>query len=630
MLPEPHTRRQEASPRPAPFARLALAAALLLGPALAAPALAAPPRPAEAIDAHTTVAAWVRDWAPPAPDAAPDATLPAALPAVWGAAVTLRLDGRILARASEFSVSGPDAGTITRAAAAAIREARSKLEVPNDAFADETVARMGRRVTLSLELFDEPVPIPEAELSLPLAGTSPGAEALVVSVAGPEGASRVLVSGVDAQLTRGADPAREMAALAAELSGDGATALRPIAELLASGFGFARAPVIHLAAPGPGDAPVFLARGSRLITDADLRTDAVRSMADNLAAHLRARVWPGVERFGIGGDIPVVTGTPDPMIAPPFEQALAAYALLRHAQLQGPDAQASRRAGREILSALAVVEPGENSPWDSAPVASMAVGGLSMLDPGARADDPGLTALQARALDTLRNAFGPADGFAASVPPGARGLVAWALVRAATLDNAFPPARAEGAVRAAFRNTDQGRLVAEMPFLAWAELELNPTGDLPSAVALDEMRSLVLDHQLRRADLRTIDQDLAGGIVFTRGRAALPTWHSMRPLAALAAMLADQRLTPGTAVSGEVPQQLVRLIDGLRFVRQLAWTGDGLFLAANPARVAWGVRPAISEPVASPEAAALALITTCETLDAMTALAERGTPTPGE
>lgn len=623
MLPETHTRRQEASTRSAPFARLALAAALLLGPALAAtsPALAAPPRPAEAIEAHTTVAAWVERWQAPGPDDAG-----ANLPPVWGAAVTVRLEGRVLARASEFSAAGPDAGVIRRAAAAAIREGRSKLSVPNDAFADESLARLGRAATVSLELFDEPVPIPEAELSMPLAGSSPGAEALVVSVAGPDGTSRTLVSGVDAQLTRGADPAREMAALAAELSGDGATALRPIAELLASGFRFARAPVVHLVAPMPGDAPVFLARGSRLIGDANLRTGDVQDMADNLAAHLRGRIWPGVERFGIGGDILVVTGTPEPMLAPPFEQALAAFALLRHAELGGRDADASRRAGKDILTALAVVEPGEESPWDSVPVAAMAVGGLSMLDASECAEDPGLTALQARALDTLRNAFGPADGYASSVPPGARGLVAWALVRASSLDASFPPARAEAAVRAAFRDTDRGRLVAEMPFLAWAEIELSPTGNLPSAVALDEMRSLVLDHQLRRGDLRPIDQDLAGGIVFTRGRSALPTWQSMRPLAALAAMLSDERLTPGSAGSGEVPGQLVRLIDGLRFVRQLAMTGDGLFLAANPAQAAWGVRRGVWEPVVSPEATAVALLTTCETLDAIAAVSRRLPP----
>lgn len=623
MLPESHTRRQEASPRSAPFARLALAATLLLGPNLGpgiSAAAAAPLRPAEAIDTHTAVGAWVRALEVPASEASRDED---ALPPVWGAGVTLRLDGRVLARASEFSLAGPDAGVIRRTAAAAIREARSKLSVPNDAFAEEAMARLARAITLSLEIFDEPVPIPDADLSMPLAGCSPGAEALVVSVAGADGSSRVLVSGVDAQLTRGADPAREMAALAAELAGDGATALRPIDELLASGFRFARAPVVHLVAPGPGDAPVFLARGSRLVGDADLGTAAVRGMADRLAAHLRGRVWPGVERFGVGGDIRVVTGTPEPMVAPPFEQALVAFALLRHAQLGGPDADSSRSAGKDILTALAVVEPGEGSPWDSIPVAAMAVGGLSMLDEVERAGDGALTALQARALDTLRNAFGPEAGFAPSVPPGGRGLVAWGLVRASVLDASFPPARAEGAVRAAFRDTGRGGLVAEMPFLAWAELELNPAGDLPSAAALDEMRALVLDHQLRRADLRPIDQDLAGGIVFTRGLSALPTWQSMRPLAALAVMLADERLTPGTAASGEVPGQLVRLIDGLRFVRQLAMTGDGLFLAANPAQAAWGVRRGVWEPAVSPEASALALLTTCEAIDAMNSLARR-------
>ncbi len=595
----------------------ALAAACFLGPAAAQPL----PGPADALTAHAAVRGWIQDWSVPSTPAEP-------VPDTWGVCVTLRLDGRVLARATALAEdpSGPDGSSpLARAAAEAVREARSKLSVPNDALADDRTAELARRVTVSLEFYATPVPIPESELSLPLAGTSPGAEALVVSVgAGPD--RRTLVSGVDSQLTRGVDPARELSALAAELSGSGATALRPVSELLEAGFRFSRAPVLHVAMPYAEAAPVFLDRGQRRIGPDELRTGSVRAMGDAIAAHLRGRLWPGVERYGLSGDLRIVTGAASPVVAPAFEQALVAFALLRHAELGGADAPDSRRAAVRILRDLSAVESEETTPWSTSTAAAMVAAALSRLDPADRAGEPQFDALQARVLDTLRRAYDPAAGsFATDVPPAARGLIAWALVLSGQLDASITRERAESAVRAAFRDAAaaQGQLVAQTPFLVWAELALHPEGDLPAAAALDEMRSLVWDHQLRRADLRPADADLAGGIVFTRGRSVLPTWQSMRPLAALASMMGDERLTPGSAASGRAPAELVRVTEGLRFVRQLAITDDALFLARLPEQAAWGVRPAVWEPVASLEAGALALLTVCETVDAMNALARR-------
>jgi hypothetical protein len=636
MLPEHHTARQDV---PAPrrlAAGAALAAALLLGPAApaAAQAEAAPepqptaqpssqptgqpvplPRPAAAVAAHTAVRDALLTWS--APDEA-------ALPAVYGAAITLRLDGRVLARGSAIAPDAPGPGPIAKAAADAVRAARSKLPSENDALADERQAELAERITVSLELLGQPVPIPASELALPMAGSSPGAEALVVT----DTAGRSLVSGVDAQLTRGADPARELSAMASELTGDGATALRPVPELLERGFRFARAPVVHLATPAEGLAPVFLDRGARVIGHDEVRTGSLRTMADGVAAHLRSRVWPGVERFGLAGDLRVVTGASEPMVAPPFEQGLVAYALLRHAETGGSGAEASRDAAARVLRDLAAVEPAEESPWARPTAAAIVAAALAELDAETRAADSELTALQARVLDTLRGAFDPASGFAADLPPAAKGLIAWAMVRAATLDGTITPARAEGAVRAAFRETPPSQLVSQAPFLIWAELALHPASEgapIPSAAALAEMRTLVWDHQLRPTDLRPIDRDLAGGIVFTRGRAVLPTWQTMRPLAALATMLRDERLTTGTASSGAVPGEIVRLTEGLRFVRQLAMTGDATWLARRPGQAQWGVRPALWDPTLSLEAGAMALLTACETLGAMRDVAARGT-----
>lgn len=625
MLPQNHTRCQHPTRRKAPAGWAAALLLVLLGPALSAQDM---PPPDRAIAAHEAVRAWVTAWTvPQTGDGAEE------LPAVWGATVTLRLDGRVLARGSAYTLDAPDPDAVRRAATAAIREARAKVQVDNDALAEENLAQIAARVTVSLELYDRSVPIPNAELALPLAGSSPGAEALVVSLrheAAGEAAQtteRVLVSGTDAQLTRGVDPARELAAMASELTGDGATALRPIGELLELGFRFARAPTLHLAMPYENAAPVFLDRGARRIGSEEVRTPSLRRMADGVAGHLRGRVWPGIERYGLSGDLQAVTGTASPVIAPPFEQALVATALLRHAQIStGTDTgRASGEAALSILRDLALVEPGEESPWDRPTAAAMCVAALARLDPDTRESDSEIQALQARVLDVLGQSFDTERGFTDTIPGAAKGLVAWALVRAGTLDPAFTRDRADAAVRATFRDTPQGQLVAQMPFLVWAELELHPEGPVPSGAVLAQARDVVWDHQVRPGDLRSIDRDLSGGIVFTRGRSVLPTWQSMRPLAALATMMGDERLTPGSPTSGEVPGELLRVTEGLRFVRQLAMTGEGMYLARRHDQAMWGLRPALWEPRLSLEAGAMALLTTCETLDSLRKIAARET-----
>lgn len=575
------------------------------------------PTPGEALAAHAAARAWVEAWSVPTEDA----LTPDARPAVWGSAVTLRLDGRVVARGSWFSDQGPDPLALWRAAGEAVRVGASKMPVENDALRDDRMKELGQRVTVSLELFGQPVPIPASELALPLAGCSPGGEALVVGVD-----EKVLVTGVDAQLTRGNDPARELSALASELAGNGETALKKLNDLGDAGFRFARAPVVHLAMPFEGAAPVFLDRGSHVVPDSAVRTGELARTGDAVAGFLRSRLWAGVEKYGLSGDMNAVTGASEPLVAPAFEQAMVAYALLRHAGRGGAAASGSREAALDILRDLAAVEPGEGEPWSTPVEGAMVVGALSTLDDATRGAEPAFEILRVRALDVLGRGYDPGAGFDATTPPGARGLIAWGFVRARAIDPRFTDGRAEACVRAAFRDTPMAQLAAQTPFLVWADTELHSAGDLPSGVLIEDLRTLVWEHQLGKSDLRPIDRDLAGGVVFTRGRSVLPTWQTMRPLAALARVMGDERLTPGSPVAGRVPGELVRVTEGLRFVRQLVMEGDGLFLAQSPDRSAWGVRRAPWDPVLSNEAGAMALITTCEALDSMDRIAARMIP----
>lgn len=610
MLPGRDAPRQQPSARRTRAAFAGIAAAVILGPAHAQDL----PDPQASLQAHQTVRAWVRAWS------VPDRAGFEGGPPVHGAAVTLRLDGQILSRGAWFTSDQPDPLAIWHAAGEAVRLGRAALPIENDALAEDRAAELGERTTISLELFGPPIAIPPDELALPYAGCSPGAEALVVRAG-----DAVRVTGADAQVTRGSDPARAFASMAADITAQGDTSLRPLPELAENGFTFSRASVVHLAMPFEGASPVFLDRAGRIVPSQTMRTPEMRAMADSIAAHLRSRVWPGVEHFGIGGPLNAATGRPDPVVAAPFEQAMSAIALFRHAGIAA-GTEAGLQSGEvalRIARDLGTVEPGEDAPWSDPIAASATVGALAEMTPAQRASDPVFEVLRVRCLNEVRSAFDPDAGFTASVPPAAYGLIAWAHVQAIGMGEGFTTERADAAVRTAFRETPAGNVVSQMPFLAWADMGLHTDAELPSAVALRAMRDLCWEHQLHWRDLRPIDRDLAGGIVFTRSRVALPTWQSLRPMAALASMLGDSRVTPGSFTSPEIAREVVRVTDALRFVRQLQMDGECLYLARSPSQVSGGLRRATWDPTVSPEASAMGLLTVTEALRSMQGIVRR-------
>jgi hypothetical protein len=126
---------------------------------------------------------------------------------------------------------------------------------------------------------------------------------------------------------------------------------------------------------------------------------------------------------------------------------------------------------------------------------------------------------------------------------------------------------AEQAVRAAFRESAPGDLVALMPFLAWADAALTPVGgELPSAVALNDLRVQIMQHQLGEDDLAPEDACFAGGVIFTRGGVREPTWLTLRPAAFLASVLREPAVVGGP----EFFPTLSATLAAARFARQLA------------------------------------------------------------
>ena len=191
-----------------------------------------------------------------------------------------------------------------------------------------------------------------------------------------------------------------------------------------------------------------------------------------------------------------------------------------------------------------------------------------------------------------------------SVPVPERPMVAWALARMGLFDEAravLPSSR---------RVKHHGMLVERMPWLGLAELELVGAEGVPSASGLREMRELLWRQQIARADTDATSGDLVGGIVFTRSLTRLPTWQVARPLAFMGPMLAEPSLTSNE----ELPGEMARLFESLRFLRQLSAGAHEGHMYASGGAWRWGVRPATWDQSMPIEASAMALICVTETI----------------
>lgn len=594
------------------------------------------PSPVDAMAAFVRVEEWVR--ALRAPDEAQRVSDAAV------AMVTLRLDDAIIGRGHGTSGEGL---AVWEAARAAIDEARDRIPVSSDALAAAVRSDAAQRLTIHLELGGALIPLQveswegvDTRARAGLDGV--GARAPARAAQGEPGVN-VPRTGValtfPSEMRVGGDTpsagARRALSLASErailaLADDPETSPARLAnEFGVALFAFR---VTSLAQTRADATPVFLYRGGRVIQASEITRPAIEAMADAMAMHLASRPRAAVYNpaRGIG----------DESAAAP-SLALAAVALERWARVRGESSDAAVRdaAGSAVTTIRtylvgAAEKAGALSPTDGAALVLAGVG-----REGASAT-PEARAIAGRAREALARAYSPEAGWNEKVAEPARGLVAWALAQVAAdaasvngeaaNDPERARTRASGAVRAVFRDTPDGDLIAQMPWLLYAERALADGGKpdagsaggatpqmLPSADALRNVRDTVVRHQLTARDAGDDGLDLVGGVVFTRGGASLPSWKSTRAIAFLSAALAD----PGVTPTDERVSALVPVLAGLRFVRQLTMDEVSALVARDRARAVGGVQAAAWDPSQPIDATSLGLIAACETLAALDSLA---------
>ncbi|MGV6814019.1 MAG: hypothetical protein ACWA5W_03300 [Phycisphaerales bacterium] len=578
----------------------------------------------QAIEAFTQAQSWTKSWGIPDPDQAHEPDTNGTKLSV--AIITLRLDGRVLSRGRAVDLD-PSPDLLQAAARQAIAKARARLVDSHDALWEDQKEKLADHITITLELADQLVPIPASELDLPGFGYTPGY--LGVAVAKGEAIQAV---GPESILTLNTDMTQRAIAIANTLGDQPIESLLTPTQLAEHGYRFYRFEPIVLSQPTPADGAVFLDRGGRVIPSGEVQAATLNTLASKIARHIASRQWPGIESFGVMGTLDPITARCDSNFASPFDQALAASALLRYSNLpNNPNARPARTLGEHLLLELAEIESAEANPWDDPISAAMTIAALSEMNLVDILGHESIATMRTKCLAVLDQSFSPAKGFVESLPPSSHGLIAYALVRSAKIDHQDRSKAAIASIDRTFEQTPVQGLVSQMPFLGWAAIEqgadMQADGWMGQLIA---MRALVWDHQLTRNDLSWADRDLEGGIVFTSSSTPLPSWLGTKPLASIATMLADPDLTPGTLTQGKLPVEISHLIDAIRFLNQLSATKEVTHFYASQTLAIGGIRRALWDQHMPIESDAMGLMVLTETIRSIDSISDRHSEKPSE
>jgi hypothetical protein len=390
---------------------------------------------------------------------------------------------------------------------------------------------------------------------------------------------------------------------------------------------------VHMAQPAPGGPPFITFRGDDLVLAQDVTQPSLVDLARGIAEHLMGSGAPVEEPVGLLGTYRPTSDHYDPLIAPPLEQALAAWALARYGRLHGDAEPAARQAAEvagRVLADLAQVAPGESDPQaDTAVCAAIVIAVLEHPDLRGHTEVPELLA---RARDRVRAAYTRENGFAhledAPVTPNGQALIAWALSRllvtgSVDLDAGF----VRSAIDTAWASAPEPRQISLMPWLGWAEADYAAAtgGPIANAQRLQKIRRLADASRVGSPD-RPGPADLAGGLVLTGGDRLTATAQTLRPAAFLAWMVRQPELTPRF---DEAVAALDRTLATARFAMQLSVREPSAWAYRNRGRALGGIRAAAwdcNQPVA---AQALGLVFAAETLASIDAVAGRRGGSPG-
>jgi hypothetical protein len=608
----------------------ALAGAIILalpGLALAAPAQRGPhgdqtPEPAdtgEVISAWLTLRRWVDAFSLPGLN---DATAGIPLTDAAGVCVILRQTGRVVG--TGIDSSGGDL-MVRRAAGRALGAVLADPAAVN--LRERQAAPSGRGLTLELEVAGPLVPLLGRSFDDLAGQLDPGRDG--VAMRRGERLAMAFPAQMRATNTAGRVE-RVVPTLTLELGLTPATLGELTRRFDVSVYRFR---TVHMAQPATGGPPFITFRGDDLVLDQDVTQPSLVDLARGIAEHLMGSDAPVEDPVGLLGTYRPTTDQYDPLIAPPLDQALAAWALARYGRLHGdaePVARQAVEAAGQVLADLADVAPGESDPQaDTAVCAAIVIAVLEHPDLRGHTDVPELFAL---ARSRVRAAYTPENGFArvddTAVTPNGQALIAWALSRLLATGSAdLDPALVRGAIDTAWTSVPEPRQISLLPWLGWAEADYAAAtgGPIANAPRLQKIRRLADASRVGSPD-RPGPADLAGGLALTGGDRLSATAQTLRPAAFLAWMVRQPELTPPF---DDAVADLNRTLATARFAMQLSVREASAWAYRNPGRALGGIRAAAwdcNQPVA---AQALGLVFAAETMASIDAVASTPGGSPG-
>ncbi len=603
------------------------------------------PTPAASMRAFAAVERWVRALEAPKEllkDQAEDG-----LVACAGASVQLRLEGKLIGRGSAYTLdANQQKDVVLRAARAAIAEARSRLPGDRDALFEQRARELARSIVISLELAGTPVPIDLDDWSQAAQRVNPGVDGVAARIG-----DRVEAMFPVAMLCTQTEPAAALQGLVSRLGSEPGLGLVPLADLKTKhGVVFYRVPANHVAQTKPGGSAQFLHRGGRVFPDT-MGTTGLSIWGDQLAWSLLSRLAASNEHTALASIYNPVLGKYDLDPASPYEHALAVYAIslfrsvgiathqsaVNWSGLGGQDGPLQR-----ILEAMPEVDrvetPGVKDP-EFAAFTTLLLDQVWLATPRVRPYEIGcfggtmpdsriLDVRKAASLDLLNRSVESIETFPL------RSQAVLAMVGPQVIGPFKPKPERElltpeaeerwtRVLAGVYSRIGTDRLSVGMPWLAYASARGVPLGNrrqgpITACVALGGFRDLVWTHQFTPESLDASRRDLAGAINFMNNPASLPTWHAANTLAGLAILLPHDDATPPE----QRARHLAKLLNGLRFLRQLTADDDAKWMYSEPIP-GWGVRASPWDQRMPIEATAMTLIAVSETIRSLDELAKR-------
>lgn len=534
-----------------------------------------------AIDAWLLAREWVDDLQVPSAENAP------VLPKLKAPAISicLRFRGRIIGVGDDATGTS---SALLNAATRAVRDARRKEQVR--ALPLGMIEAVGRNTTMELEFARTPTLLLGDSFDALVREIRPGIDGVAVR----RGTQWRFSFPARMQAFGLADrPDRVIVRLLRELN---LPPREPGVLRRNEQIEFYRFSVLSLTQETPDGFPFEAIRGQRSVHNTDELEGRALSLAQLAIEHLLAHeiVDSDVEEatapdtmqlkaLGLFGDYDFVRNEFDPLVAPPADQALAAWALGRAANkiaaLPAETAEQLRVVAARVLDRLAMIDAVEASPLDDRRAVALLVLAANESQPTTDAGN----ALVARAHTQLRAAIAASTKDTLLLPVE---------LLAAAVSCPENHAQLRSQLEQLWRDTPKSSLLGSLQFLLLAEAALADRDDeQPNTVTRLEMASIVIDaaiaNQIGHEDslLAPVDPagDLAGGFVLSGATRPTATSASIRLASGLAAMRQFKEST-------EAHERALAL--ALRFVTQLQVRDDSLCRAQFPTRARGGIRSA--------------------------------------